>query len=90
VHGSSPWASYDDYLADMQAVWRQCARVLRPNGKLCINAPIMPVPRKLIPQNTRHINQRYADLAQECVRAVSPSIALTTTSAADRSIMRAR
>jgi modification methylase len=33
------WKSYDDYLADMQSVWNACARVLRPNGKLCINAP---------------------------------------------------
>ena len=39
------WASYEDYLADIQSVWRQCARVLRPNGKLCINAPIMPIPK---------------------------------------------
>jgi DNA modification methylase len=49
------WASYEDYLADMMAVWRQCARVLRPNGKLCINAPVMPVPKAMIEQHTRHI-----------------------------------
>jgi modification methylase len=37
--GKSPWRSYDAYLEDMQSVWNECARVLRPNGKLCINAP---------------------------------------------------
>jgi DNA modification methylase len=52
---SHPWSSYEDYLTDMQAVWKQCARVLRPNGKLCINAPIMPIPKELIPQHTRHL-----------------------------------
>src|SRR5689334_1865250 len=25
----NPWPSYEAYLADMQSVWRQCARVLR-------------------------------------------------------------
>ena len=39
------WRLYEDYLADMQRVWVECARVLRPNGKLCINAMIMPVPQ---------------------------------------------
>src|ERR1700680_1170097 len=29
----NPWSSYDEYLADMQSVWNQCARVLRPTGK---------------------------------------------------------
>ena len=41
--GSGSWPTYEAYLADMQTVWAQCAQVLRPNGKLCINAPIMPI-----------------------------------------------
>src|SRR5579871_2302918 len=49
------WPAYDDYLVDMMRVWRQCARVLRPNGKLCINSPIMPVPKTIIDQHTRHL-----------------------------------
>jgi DNA modification methylase len=52
---STGWATYEDYLKDMQAVWNQCARVLRPNGKLCINAPIMPIPKDVIAQHTRHL-----------------------------------
>ena len=47
-HGKSPWQSYEDYLGDVQSVWLQCSRVLRPNGKLCINAPIMPIPKEVI------------------------------------------
>jgi len=33
-------------------VWNECERVLQPNGKLCVNAPIMPIPKKV--QNTSH------------------------------------
>src|SRR4051812_29482188 len=43
--GRNPWSSYDSYLADVQSVWNACARVLRPNGKLCVNAPILPIPK---------------------------------------------
>jgi modification methylase len=60
--GGCPWASYGAYLDDIQVVWNECARVLRPNGKLCINAPIMPVPQKLIRQDTRHIKNIAFDM----------------------------
>jgi modification methylase len=63
-HGDRPWPSYAAYLADMQSVWRACARVLRPNGKLCVNAPIMPVPKRVIPGHTRHLKNIAADLEQ--------------------------
>lgn len=53
--GENPWPSYDAYLDDMLLVWAQCARVLRPNGKLCVNAPIMPIPKTVIEQHTRHL-----------------------------------
>lgn len=52
---STGWDTYDAYLDDMQFVWNECARVLRPNGKLCINAPIMPIPKAVIEQHTRHL-----------------------------------
>jgi DNA modification methylase len=39
----NPWQSYAQFLADMQQVWIECARVLRPNGKLCIVAPLLPL-----------------------------------------------
>jgi DNA modification methylase len=39
----NPWTSYAHFLADMQQVWIECARVLRPNGKLCIVAPLLPL-----------------------------------------------
>lgn len=52
---TADWPTYESYLDDMMRVWAQCARVLRPNGKLCINAPIMPIPKDVIEQHTRHI-----------------------------------
>src|ERR1700738_5408890 len=57
----NPWSSYEAYLADMQSVWTECARVLRPNGKLCINAPIMPIPKEMIRQHTRHLKNMAFD-----------------------------
>lgn len=53
--GVPDWPTYELYLDDMMKVWAQCARVLRPNGKLCINAPLMPIPKDVIEQHTRHI-----------------------------------
>lgn len=60
--GKSSWHSYEEYLADMQTVWAQCARVLRPNGKLCINAPVLPIPKELIKQHTRHLKNIAFDM----------------------------
>ncbi len=33
--------SYSEYIADLEDVWKECVRVLAPDGKLCIN--IMPL-----------------------------------------------
>jgi modification methylase len=60
--GENPWPTYGNYLADMQSVWNQCSRVLRPNGKLCINAPIMPIPKDVIQQHTRHLKNLAFDI----------------------------
>jgi DNA modification methylase len=61
--GRTPaWPEYDAYLRDMLSVWTQCARVLRPNGKLCINAPIMPIPKRVVAQHTRHLKNIAFDM----------------------------
>lgn len=59
---STGWATYQAYLDDMQRVWIECARLLRANGKLCINAPIMPIPKVVIEQHTRHLKNIAFDL----------------------------
>jgi modification methylase len=65
----NPWASYEDYLADMQSVWNECARVLRPNGKLCINAPVLPIPKTMIRQHTRHLKNLAFDIERGILSA---------------------
>lgn len=53
--GSIP--EYDRYIGEMLEVWRECERVLSPNGKLAINAPLMPMPKKEV--NTHHNRHIY-------------------------------
>src|SRR6516164_10815806 len=60
--GKRPWSTYEAYLGDLQTVWAQCARVLRPNGKLCINAPVLPIPKDMIRQHTRHLKNIAFDI----------------------------
>ncbi|MGB9625712.1 MAG: DNA-methyltransferase [Phycisphaerae bacterium] len=56
-------SSYDQYLDDLLRVWRQACRVLIPNGKLCINTPIVPVPKKVMnDRHTRHLKNINNDI----------------------------
>jgi modification methylase len=50
---------YNDYLNDMLDVWKECERVLMPNGKLCINTPILPMSKANM--NT-HYNRDYLNI----------------------------
>jgi modification methylase len=60
---SDAWPTYEAFLGEMQTIWTQCARVLRPNAKLCINAPIMPIPKHVIgDQHTRHLKNIAFDI----------------------------
>jgi len=36
---------YKKYLSELTKVWKECERVLKPNGKICINVPIIPIPK---------------------------------------------
>jgi DNA modification methylase len=66
--GKDAWKSYEGYLVDLQTVWTQCARVLRPNGKLCINAPVMPIPKEVIEQHTRHLKNIAFDIEHKLLK----------------------
>lgn len=37
--------SYDDYIFDLNLIWKECSRVLAPNGKICIDLQPLPVPK---------------------------------------------
>jgi|5_EtaG_2_1085323.scaffolds.fasta_scaffold43487_3 site-specific DNA-methyltransferase (cytosine-N4-specific) len=43
---------YDEFIDELLTVWKECQRVLKPNGKLCINTPLMPMLKK--DMNTHH------------------------------------
>lgn len=55
--------AYEEYIAALLSVWKQCFRVLRPNGKMAVNTPIMPIPKKVIgDQHTRHLKNINNDI----------------------------
>jgi DNA modification methylase len=63
---------YEDYLVELLGVWRECERVLLPNGKLCINTPILPIPKAVMPeQHTRHLKNLNNDIEATILRELS-------------------
>jgi len=50
---------YNSYINEMLLVWKECERVLKPNGKLCINTPIMPILKAIL---TTHYNRHIVDI----------------------------
>ena len=57
------FADYDEFINALLAVWKECFRVLKANGKLCINAPLMPMPKKALKTHyNRHIYDLNADI----------------------------
>ncbi|KAA6506445.1 DUF1887 family protein [Helicobacter pylori] len=54
---------YEDYLLGLLKVWLECYRTLKPNGKLCINVPLMPMLKKVLNTHyNRHIFDLHADI----------------------------
>ena len=63
VEGQIGQSTYEDYINDLLAVWKEAHRVLIPNGKLAIVTPIMPIPKKIIgSQHTRHLKNINNDI----------------------------
>lgn len=59
--------SYKDYIKGLLKVWSECERVLKPNGKLCINVPLMPMLKKDL--NT-HYNRHIFDLQSDIQHSI--------------------
>lgn len=51
--------SYEYYLAELLKVWSECERVLKPNGKLVINSPLMPMKKR---EYNTHYNRHIFDI----------------------------
>lgn len=63
---------YEQYLHQLLGVWRECYRVLAPNGKLCINVPIMPIAKAVIgDQHTRHLKNLSCDIEHSIISEIS-------------------
>lgn len=50
---------YPSFIAGLLKVWQECERVLRPNGKLVINSPLMPMKKS---EYSTHYNRHIFDL----------------------------
>ena len=50
---------YTEFIAELLKVWRECERVLKPNGKMAINAPLVPMKKA---DYTTHHNRHLFDL----------------------------
>lgn len=58
---------YKKYIKEMLSVWKECERVLKPNGKLCINTPLMPMLKKNL--NT-HFNRHIFDINSDIEHSI--------------------
>ena len=62
---------YNSYLKSLLKIWHECARVLCPNGKLAINAPIIPMLKSdLSTHYNRDILNIYGDIEQSIIQEV--------------------
>jgi len=52
-------ADYEQYINELLLVWKECERVLKPNGKPAINTPLMPMLKKAM---TTHYNRHIFDI----------------------------
>lgn len=60
---------YAVYIDALLFVWKECERVLKPNGKLCINVPLMPMLKKDYDTHyNRHIFDLQSDIQQSILR----------------------
>lgn len=53
------YATFKEYIDALLIVWKECERVLKPNGKLCINVPLMPMLKKNL---STHYNRDIFDI----------------------------
>lgn len=51
--------TFSEYIDSLVPIWNECFRVLKPNGKLCVNVPLMPMLKK--DMNT-HYNRDIFDI----------------------------
>ena len=60
-------SDYKKYIEEMLAVWKECERVLKPNGKLIINTPLMPMLKKNF---QTHFNRHIFDINSDIQHSI--------------------
>ncbi|MCZ7584901.1 MAG: site-specific DNA-methyltransferase [Deltaproteobacteria bacterium] len=76
VPGQIGAGSYDEYLDALDRVWRGVERALLPNGKFCLNVPLLPLSKSLSEKvrpgtHTRVIVDLYSDIKEHIERETS-------------------
>lgn len=61
------YKTYNQYIKSLLVVWKECERVLRPNGKLCINVPLMPMVKK---NYSTHYNRDIFDIQSDIQNSI--------------------
>ena len=59
--------NFDDYIESLIPIWKECFRVLKPNGKLCVNVPLMPIIKK---EYSSHYNRDIFDIQSEIQHSI--------------------
>lgn len=64
--------NYQIFIDKMVPIWKECCRVLVPNGKLIINTPLMPISKSDInTHHTRHIFNINSDIEHSILSNIS-------------------
>ena len=70
-HDCGSISDYNLYLKSLLEIWHECARVLVPNGKLIINAPLIPMLKSdMSTHYNRDILNIYGDIEHSIVQEV--------------------
>jgi site-specific DNA-methyltransferase (cytosine-N4-specific) len=59
--------TFQKYLDMLSKIWKECYRVLKPNGKLCINVPLLPILKK---DDSRFHNRFIYDLQSQIQNSI--------------------
>jgi modification methylase len=62
---------YKYFISEMLLVWKECFRVLRPNGKLAINAPLMPMKKE---DYCTHYNRQIFNISSDIEHSILNNI----------------
>lgn len=62
---------FDEFISQLLGVWRECERVLKPNGKLIINTPLVPMLKK---DMSTHENRHIFDLNSAIQQSILTSL----------------